>query len=439
MSRPQGEPDTSQPEDPDRELNDGIDDRQDSDAIGMFLVTLPPWGGEILAVVLLVFGTISLLSLFNVSPDATVARAWANALGSVFGYGSLLVATGIVALGLVLLVPRLGITPNLPPRRILAMQIAFLALLAMLHVTSSGSEWRAIARAGQGGGIVGWVLSVIIAGLFGSAFAFFFYLAIFAACLAALLGQDLSWFVRTLHRFGSLFRKGGQNLATRSGRQPTRNATSAARRRPALSGERQKLNIERIRPNPAHLPPSRRAAHSPTSETVDTSPPAQARTATHIRPRPGVLPLPQDAPARRKGRRRREMRLVERPDGRMRRLFAFDHEPEARVHVARGQNLPPLELLADLQLAAPDAEEINRNIVLLENTLLEFDIDIEVVDVQVGPTITRYAIQPYRENPDDREGAVFSRTRVRRIVSLTNDLALALAARRLRLETPVPG
>ena len=439
MNRPRNDRETLDPEIPDHDLQEEADEAEYPDADGLNSDSLPPWGAEIVALVLVVFGIISLLSLFNVSPDATVARAWANALSSVFGYGSLLVAPGIVALGLVLLVPRLGIMPGLPPRRILALQIAFLALLAMLHVASGGSEWRAIARAGQGGGIVGWGLSVVIAGLFGSAFAFFFYLVIFAACIAALFGHDLSWFVRTLQRMSTLFRRGGENLATGPQRPRTRQNTPTVPRRPILKGERQKLNIVRIRPNPAHLPPSRRTTHAAASGPDEVSTAVRSRTGAAPRPRPGVLPLPQDRPAHRPRRRRSEIRLVERPDGRMRRFFSFDHEPEPRVHIARGQQLPPLELLADLPLAAPDAEEINRNIVLLENTLLEFDIDIEVVDVQVGPTITRYAIQPYRENPDDREGAVFSRTRVRKIVSLTNDLALALAARRLRLETPVPG
>ena len=439
MNRPPNGPEISGPEIPGHDLHEEVDEAKHSDADGLIFDSLPPWGGEIVALVLVVFGIISLLSLFNVSPDATVARAWANALSSVFGYGSLLVAPGIAVLGLVLLVPRLGIMPGLPARRILALQIAFLALLAMLHVTSGGSEWRAIARAGQGGGIVGWGLSVIIAGLFGSAFAFFFYLVIFAACIAALFGHDLSWFVRSLQRMSTLFRRGGENLATGPQRSRARPGTPTVPRRPTLTGERQKLNIVRIRPNPAHIPPSRRATRPSAFGPDDVSPEVKTSTEAAPRPRPGVLPLPHDRPASRPRRRRSEIRLVERPDGRMRRFFSFDHEPEARVHVARGQQLPPLESLADLQLAAPDAEEINRNVVLLENTLLEFDIDIEVVDVQVGPTITRYAIQPYRENPDDREGAVFSRTRVRKIVSLTNDLALALAARRLRLETPVPG
>ncbi len=439
MNRPPGDLDNSVPEVADDDLREETDQEPFPDARRLFLDSLPPWGGEIVALVLVVFGIISLLSLFNVSPDATVARAWAAALSSVFGYGSLLVATGIVALGLLLLVPRLGITPGLPPRRILALQIAFLALLAMLHVTSGGSELRAIARAGRGGGIVGWALSVVIAGLFGSAFAFFFYLAIFAACIATLFGHDLSWIVRILQRMSLLFRKGGENLATGPNMPRARQATPAVPRRPSVSGEQRKLNIIRIRTNPAHLPPSRRVNRPVASDAADAPSADRAAREAAPRHRPGVVPLPHDRPAPRRRRRRSEIRLVERPDGRMRRFFAFDHEPEARVHIARGQQLPPLELLADMQLAAPDAEEINRNIVLLENTLLEFDIDIEVVDVQVGPTITRYAIQPYRENLDDREGAVFSRTRVRKIVSLTNDLALALAARRLRLETPVPG
>ena len=80
----------------------------------------------------------------------------------------------------------------------------------------------------------------------------------------------------------------------------------------------------------------------------------------------------------------------------------------------------------------PDEQEVNHNVTLIENTLLEFDIEINVVDVQVGPTVTRYALQPHKADGSER-------IRLSKIASYSRDLSLALAAKRLRMETPVPG
>ena len=83
-------------------------------------------------------------------------------------------------------------------------------------------------------------------------------------------------------------------------------------------------------------------------------------------------------------------------------------------------------------LILPDEEEINHNANLIQNTLLEFDLETTVIDVQVGPAVTRYALQPHKEDGSDR-------VRMSRIASYARDLSLALAAKRLRMETPVPG
>src|SRR5690348_5542991 len=49
------------------------------------LDSVPPWGDEIAAIVLIVFGIVSFLSLLNVSSDATISTAWSNALRTLFG------------------------------------------------------------------------------------------------------------------------------------------------------------------------------------------------------------------------------------------------------------------------------------------------------------------------------------------------------------------
>ncbi|MEO1290092.1 MAG: DNA translocase FtsK, partial [Chloroflexota bacterium] len=128
-------------------------------------------------------------------------------------------------------------------------------------------------------------------------------------------------------------------------------------------------------------------------------------------------------------------RIVKRPDGREKRYFSVKEMQEAKKVGRRAKVLPKLDLLQEEAMELPDEEEINHKVVLIENTLLEFDVDIDVVNVQVGPTVTRYAVQPYRTNPD----GTTERTRLGKIASYHSDLSLSLSAKRLRLEIPVPG
>jgi S-DNA-T family DNA segregation ATPase FtsK/SpoIIIE len=72
-------------------------------------------------------------------------------------------------------------------------------------------------------------------------------------------------------------------------------------------------------------------------------------------------------------------------------------------------------------------DEIKRNVRVIEHTLSTFGVQGKVVGVNPGPAVTQYEIQPAEGVP------------VRRIVSLHNDLALALAASPLRIEAPIPG
>lgn len=90
--------------------------------------------------------------------------------------------------------------------------------------------------------------------------------------------------------------------------------------------------------------------------------------------------------------------------------------------------LPPIELLdpsEDTLLA--DEEELNMNAELLRNKLANFDIDIEKITITPGPVVTLYEIVPAAD------------VKIREIVSLADDIALALAARGIRVIAPMPG
>nr|WP_051275845.1 DNA translocase FtsK [Desulfovirgula thermocuniculi] len=103
--------------------------------------------------------------------------------------------------------------------------------------------------------------------------------------------------------------------------------------------------------------------------------------------------------------------------------------PPRTLADGRPYRLPPVTLLAkprprDDQVLEKEIAEKKQ---ILEETLASFHIPARVVQVTVGPAITRYEIQPP------------AGVKVSRIVGLADDLALAMAAPDVRIEAPIPG
>lgn len=108
----------------------------------------------------------------------------------------------------------------------------------------------------------------------------------------------------------------------------------------------------------------------------------------------------------------------------------------------RSDRLPPLELLVNEQSSRPDERNINMTAGLIEKSLSEFGIPAKVVGYRVGPTVTQFAVEPgylEKEKPNGESEQARQKVRVAQISALERDLALALAAERLRIEAPVPG
>ncbi|MCD1257757.1 DNA translocase FtsK [Paenibacillus athensensis] len=106
----------------------------------------------------------------------------------------------------------------------------------------------------------------------------------------------------------------------------------------------------------------------------------------------------------------------------------FAHEASTESVAAQPYEIPSLELLA--RPAAGKGGEMSdykANARKLEATMESFGVRAKVLEVVRGPAVTRYEIQP--------DVGV----KVSRIVSLTDDIALALAAKDIRMEAPIPG
>lgn len=103
-------------------------------------------------------------------------------------------------------------------------------------------------------------------------------------------------------------------------------------------------------------------------------------------------------------------------------------EPAAPAKPASSYHFPPISLLhsgkASTGSAMHDARE---NVNILESTLKSFGVDVKITDVSVGPTVTRYELEPAPG------------VKVSRITGLQDDIALQLAATHIRIEAPIPG
>lgn len=98
----------------------------------------------------------------------------------------------------------------------------------------------------------------------------------------------------------------------------------------------------------------------------------------------------------------------------------------AFVKLRSKYKFPPLDLL-EIERTHPRVGDIRANANIIKRTLQNFGIEVEMGEVNVGPTVTQYTLKP-------TEGVKLSS-----ITALQNDLALALAAHPLRIEAPIPG
>ena len=106
-----------------------------------------------------------------------------------------------------------------------------------------------------------------------------------------------------------------------------------------------------------------------------------------------------------------------------------DKEPPPPVVINMDFKLPPLTLLKEAPPAVSkrSQEELTSKVHIIEQTLEQFNIGANVVEVASGPSVTRYEIQ------------LAPGIKVSKIVSLADNLAMSMAAIDVRVEAPIPG
>ena len=104
----------------------------------------------------------------------------------------------------------------------------------------------------------------------------------------------------------------------------------------------------------------------------------------------------------------------------------FITAPSIAIDDRKDWKLPPFDLLEDSKNTV-DSGNIEANVANIQKSLSEFGIEVEMGEVNVGPTVTQYTLRPS------------TGIKLSQIAALQNDLALSLSAQSLRMELPIPG
>ncbi len=387
------------------------------------------------AVLLFFFGLLTVGALIP-GGEGALLRWWRGHLRLLVGNAIYLVPIGLIAASWWLLrYAVLGDDENAeedvapPTWRVVGLILLVVGLAAFLHLLAFSPDPQALAQAGRGGGIIGFVLSDF---------------------LVRNLGVWLTPLILSLIILAGAFF--ALALTPRDGWHLFHRVTTWVRGKPAREEEEPEdlWDIPLIEEAEAYQPwwkrvwhrirawrtakssapeplPTRVIGEAPETETPVVSPytPADHSMVVDEEPEPSP-PSPAPRPATTT-------------------VSAADVHPAPVIGndvAGRSWQLPNIrEIFEEGEEGDLSEEEIRQRSRIIEETLAAFGVPVRVVEVNRGPTVTQFGIQPgYIEKVDRKTGTVRrEKVKVSRILSLQNDLALALAAAPIRIEAPVPG
>lgn len=337
---------------------------------------------DILGIVLALVGLLTLLSLLS-SERSEVTGWWVTLQMQIAGWGAVILPLAAIVFGLWLVFRNVERLPMLSLERLAGIILLFLNILTAMHFFAGGG-WEK-AQAGIGGGYLGAVFQLLLEGGLGKAGTVIILVAWFLIGWVMIL--DLS--VSDIYHFIA-----GKMEAEKR----------AVSRKPA----RHKVEepVEKVEEG---LPPG----FQPLAER---EPPISGRAHLGSTTKTPGIPRSGDVAPK-------------------------DRSPQYPAEAGRQEppslwKLPdPAMILDPVTPAAIQASSEKEQAKIIEETLASFGTPVHVVDIQRGPTITQFGVEP--DFIETRTGR--TRVRVSRIVSLADDLALALAAPRIRIQAPVPG
>lgn len=366
---------------------------------------------DIAGVILTLIGLLTLLSLLS-TEQGSVTNAWVGLIRKLAGQGAFVLPAVLILFGVWLVLRNVERLPVLRAERSAGLVLLYLNALAWLHLASGGG-WE-LADAGAGGGWLGAFFERMLVGALGKPGAIVALAAWSLVAVALTLDVSISQlFAFFQNGLAAGARRVNQRLQHEQQQQRQRAAHNTTRD-PGLT---QRLPAAAQEPI-SELPPDFEEFGAPGSAAGGGQSAAQAaaKRAAARAPRadgavspsatqPGRAVAPSSIPA----------------------TAAAALPPWATPAVA--------EMLEPGEFEAKYDEKNDPRAQVIEQTLKSFGAPVQVVATNRGPTVTQFGVKPlYLET---RNGQV--RVRVSKIAALADDLALALAAPRIRIQAPVPG
>lgn len=364
----------------------------------------------LIAGIILIFLTaVTVLSLLSPT-QGQLTTALANLMLSTFGWGGAVVPLLVGGAGFYLVLWGMEQHPKLPGVRLTGLILlfvvieAFTSLLLVMGRNGLPDVWT-VAQQHKGGGYLGGIVTLLLTNVAGNLGAIILLALLGLGATALVTGVDQ----QDLRTFWQMIVNWRQKWGDRS-------ATAAP---PATAGGRPRGERPSANPRPNVVQPPLRLGESP--DHAPAAPPAAAPPATAS---------PATAEENSGGRRPRRARAAEAPPA----------EP-VPVFLGPGSGqIWRLPVLADMLEASSDTEtndfNIREHVEIIEHTLSSFGAPATVVEISQGPTVTQYGVEPQFI---EQRGGKRTKVKVGKIASLADDLALALAARSIRIQAPVPG
>ncbi len=350
---------------------------------------------DILGIVLAVLGFLTILSLLS-SQRSNVTGWWVSTISKIAGWGTFILPIALLVIGIWLVLRNVEKLPLFSAERVSGIIVLYINILAWLHLFGKGG-WE-LAQNGKGGGYVGAFFEQTFVNGLGLAGAVIVLLAWLLIALGLTL--DIS--------IPDLFRKIQPFLEKMQERQKERQEAKRSERMAEIRAKRTEQAIENIEALP---------------DEHGEIQPLESGSGEVIQPIP-----PSTTNGKKNGARKTET-----PTG------SVDPGPQPSVTQGPAADqwvLPDLPTLLDPAdvVSLEDNGEKDRA-ALIEETLLSFGAPVKIVEIKRGPTITQFGVEP--QFIENRKGR--TRVRVSKIANLADDLALALAAPRIRIQAPVPG
>ncbi len=320
-------------------------------------------------------------------------------MGQAFGWGAYLVPLLGAALGLYLVLWGMEQPPKLPIYRLfgagvlIIVFVAFASMVAFMREEGMADYWE-VAQSEQGGGYFGGVVATTLTtsvGNIGAVFVLVVFGLVGAILISGINRHDVSRYFNALFAEEEAQEEIRPDIPVNPGRSQTAQAVQ--------------LKLVPDETEKKATPATAKKSEKPASSRIRLRKKKEAKSV-----KPSGKPLRETAP------------------------------PAAAADTDSSGMTWTLPLVADILESGSDLDvnnaAIREQVEIIEHTLESFGAPATVVEINQGPTVTQFGVEPnYIQMRNGRQ----TKVKVGKIAGLADDLALALAAKSIRIQAPVPG